>query len=129
MKSFLRPLFLKHLVLFIWPHQVWVVAQGVCDLSCSTKDLLVAACKLLVTAHGVRFPDQGSNPSLLHWDRGVLATGPPGKPLRFPLDMYFLKKILVTGEASHRLTPFHLSEIEVYLSYLYFKIYYIRMYS
>ena len=87
MKSFLRPSFLKHLVLFIWPHQVWVVAQGVCDLSYSTQDLLVAACKLLVTAHGVQFPDQGSNPSLLHWDRGVLATGPPGKPLRFPLDM------------------------------------------
>ena len=86
-KSFLRTLLLKYLVLFIWPHQVLVVAQGIFDLSCGMQDLSVAACKLLVTADGVQFPDQGSNPGLLHWERGVLATGPPWKPLRFPLDM------------------------------------------
>ena len=27
------------------------------------------------------FPDQGSNPCLLHWEHGVLITGPPGKSL------------------------------------------------
>ena len=32
-------------------------------------------------ASGSYFPDQGSNPCPLPWDRGVLTTGPPGKPL------------------------------------------------
>ena len=27
-------------------------------------------------------PDQGSNPGPLHWECGVLATGPPGKPYK-----------------------------------------------
>ena len=34
---------------------------------------------ILVAACGVSFPDQESNPGPLHWERGVLATGPPGK--------------------------------------------------
>ena len=42
---------------------------------------LVAACKLLVTACGIYFPDRGSNPGPLHWEHGVSATGPPGKSL------------------------------------------------
>ena len=33
----------------------------------------------LVVACGIQFPDQGSNPGPLHWERGVLTTGPPGK--------------------------------------------------
>ena len=28
-------------------------------------------------------PDQGLNPDPLHWEHGVLATGPPGKSLEF----------------------------------------------
>ena len=40
---------------------------------------LVAACKLLVEACGIYFPDQGSNPNCLNWKHRVLATGPPGK--------------------------------------------------
>ena len=40
---------------------------------------LVASGKLLVEACGIRFPDQGLNPSPLHWELSVLATGPPGK--------------------------------------------------
>ena len=39
----------------------------------------VAAFELLVTAHGIQFPDQGWNPGPLHWELRVLATGPPGK--------------------------------------------------
>ena len=35
------------------------------------------ACILLVSASGIEFPDQGSNPGPLHWEQGVLATGPP----------------------------------------------------
>ena len=30
-------------------------------------------------------PDQGLNPSPLHWKREVLATGPPGRSLTFCL--------------------------------------------
>ena len=43
--------------------------------SCSVRgpwDLLV-----LAAAHEVLFPDQGLNLGPLHWERGVLATGPP----------------------------------------------------
>ena len=36
-------------------------------------------CELLITACGIEFPDQGSNPGFLHWEHGVLATGPAGK--------------------------------------------------
>ena len=57
------------------------------SLTCSSQDLwfslqhtghLVAMCELLVVACGIQFPDQGSNPGPLHWEHGVLATGPPG---------------------------------------------------
>ena len=41
--------------------------------------VLVAACKLLVVACGILFPDQGWNPGHLHWELRVLTTGPPGK--------------------------------------------------
>ena len=40
---------------------------------------LVTAWELLVVVCGILFPDQESNSSLLHWERGALATGPPGK--------------------------------------------------
>ena len=42
---------------------------------------LSCACELLVAACGIQLPDQGSNPSLVHWEHGVPATGPPGKSL------------------------------------------------
>ena len=44
--------------------------------------VLVAACRIFsfkIWACGIQFPDQGSNPGPLHWELGVLATGPPGK--------------------------------------------------
>ena len=47
--------------------------------SCGTRDFLAVACKLLLAACGIWFPDQGSNPGPLHWEHGVLATGPSGK--------------------------------------------------
>ena len=55
-------------------------------LSCSMQGLrasvkhmesLVVACKLLTVACGVSFPDQGWDPDPLHWEDGILATGPP----------------------------------------------------
>ena len=33
----------------------------------------------LFTACAIYFPDQGESPGSLHWEHGVLATGPPGK--------------------------------------------------
>ena len=55
-------------------------------LSCGTQDLqllhvdfLVAACELLVAECGIQFPNQGMNPGPLHWELGVLPTGPAGK--------------------------------------------------
>ena len=41
----------------------------------------VAAFELLVTAHGIQFPDQGWDPGPVHWKLGVLATESPGKSL------------------------------------------------
>ena len=42
----------------------------------------MAACReLLVAACGIWVPDQRLNPGPLHCKRGVLATGPPGRPL------------------------------------------------
>ena len=41
------------------------------------------ACRVfLVVACGIQFLDQGLNCSPLHWEHGVLATGPPGKSWR-----------------------------------------------
>ena len=37
-----------------------------------TYEFLVATC-------GIQFPAQGLNLGPLHWELGVLATGPPGK--------------------------------------------------
>ena len=77
-------IFFSLCLLFIWLH--WILA------ACSTwahpsllwhVGSLVVACKLLVAACGIRFPDQGSNPGSLHWECGVLAIGPPGKSLEW----------------------------------------------
>ena len=51
--------------LFIWLYWVFVVPYGI----------LVAAS--LAVACEIDFPDQGSNPSLLHREHRILATGPP----------------------------------------------------
>ena len=42
---------------------------------------LVVACDLLVVAYGILLPDQGLYLGPLHWEYGVLATGPTGKSL------------------------------------------------
>ena len=56
------------------------------------SSVLVAACRIstlacepLVAACGIEFPDWGSNRGPLHWQRGVLATGPPGNSLQWVL--------------------------------------------
>ena len=45
-----------------------------------------------LAACGIQFPEQGMNPGPMHWECGVLATGPPGKSLWLPLitNLYFL---------------------------------------
>ena len=48
-------------------------------LSGGTQGLLFVTCELSVPASGIWFPDQGLNPGPLHWECGVLASGPPGK--------------------------------------------------
>ena len=52
----------------------------ICLFACTgSSGSLVAPCELWVAACGIWFPDQGSNPGPLHWERVFLATGPPGK--------------------------------------------------
>ena len=43
-----------------------------------------------VVARGIWPPDQRGNPGPLHWDHGVSAPGPPGKPLWAPFMVPFL---------------------------------------
>ena len=50
---------------------------------------LLATRELLVVAGGIWFPDQGLNLGPLHWELGVLATGPAGKFPSF-LPLFFL---------------------------------------
>ena len=50
---------------------------------------LLVACKLLAAAYGIQFSNQGSNSGPLHWEYGVLATGPPGKSLPFLVYLSF----------------------------------------
>ena len=66
----------------------WGVAvHGVTESQDSAERLnnkagsLAEACELLFVACGIWFPAQESNPRPLLWEHGVLATGPPGKPL------------------------------------------------
>ena len=44
---------------------------------------LVVAREILAVARGIRFPDQRSNPGPLHWDYGILTTGPQENPSWF----------------------------------------------
>ena len=52
----------KFFALFIWLH--WV---------------LVASYELLAVACGIQRPEQGGIADILHWERGVPVTEPPGK--------------------------------------------------
>ena len=63
-----------------------LAAPGLCcgtwDLRCGICDLqLPHANSQLQHACRIQFPDQGLNPGPLHWEHGVLPTGPPGKSL------------------------------------------------
>ena len=49
------------------------------------------ACKLLVAARGIQFPDQLLNPGALHWKHRVLAPGSPRKSLHLFFICHFFK--------------------------------------
>ena len=57
----------------------FLIYLAVLGLSCSMQDLFSCGMGTLSSACGIQFPDQALNPGPLHWERGVLATGPPGK--------------------------------------------------
>ena len=61
-----------------WCESSLVVASELLVVACK---FLVVACKFLVVAFW--FPDQKWNLGFLHWDRGVLATGQPGRSLNY----------------------------------------------
>ena len=93
------PLFLILYDLFIYLSLylfIYLFIQAVPGLSCGTQDLRcgMRASQLwhsdfqlrhsdsqLWRACRIQFPDQGLNPGPLHWEYGVLPTGPPGKSL------------------------------------------------
>ena len=56
---------------------------------CFNIYLFIWLCQVLVAACGILFPDQGLNLGPLHWEHGVLATGPPRKPTFIVLNALF----------------------------------------
>ena len=85
---------LKKKYSFIWVRWVLVVAHRI---------FLVVVCELLVVACGTWFPDQGSNPGPLHWECGVLATGPSGRSLHSGFHHCYHHD----NNGDHSLTPFN----------------------
>ena len=76
---FKTPTSMLLLILFLKILFIYLAVPG---LSCRTQDLRSSLwhTRSLLAARGIQFPDQGSNLDPLHWERGVLATGPSGKP-------------------------------------------------
>ena len=56
-----------------------LIDLAVLGLRWGTWDLEPLLWRLSIAACGIPFPDQESNPGLLHGERGVSAPGPPGK--------------------------------------------------
>ena len=77
---------------------VFIYLFRLCQVLVVARGIFAAACKLLVAACGIQFPDQGLNLGPLHWERGVLLSGPPGKPLYYLLH-------LTTSYHPHLYTP------------------------
>ena len=76
---FKTPTSMLLLILFLKILFIYLAVPG---LSCRTQDLRSSLwhTRSLVAARGIQFPDQRSNLDPLHWERGVLAPGPSGKP-------------------------------------------------
>ena len=62
--------YLYHIAVYLKNIYLFILAAA--GLRCSLREVLVTTC-------GEWCPDQGLNRGLLHWESGVLATGPPGK--------------------------------------------------
>ena len=61
--------------LYLYPYLyrlLWVLV--------ATLGVLAEAWELFTMVCGIYFPDQRLNSGPLHWEHGVLAPGPPGKP-------------------------------------------------
>ena len=65
--------------------------QHVKSFSWSMQDLWLQHANPLIVAFGIQFPNQGPNLGPLHWESGVLATGPAGKASE---NLYFFNELL-----------------------------------
>ena len=66
------------------------------DLCCSMWDLCCGMWDLqLQHACGIQFPDQRLNPDPLHWEHGVLPTGPLGKFLFLNFRIVYTEKSIL----------------------------------
>ena len=77
--------FYYSLFVFIWVYPGLSCGTWVLQPSLQHMEFLVAFYELWIGACGTWFPDQGLNPGPLHWEGGVLITGPPGKSLNWIL--------------------------------------------
>ena len=71
--------FLIFIILIIGLHWVLIMHVGSLISLAPLRDHLVVAGKCLVAGYGIEFLDQLLNSGLLHWEHGVVPTGPPGK--------------------------------------------------
>ena len=79
--------------------------------------LVPHAGSFLVAACGIQFPDQRWNPGPLHWERGFLTTGPPGKsPFRLLIVKYLLE------EQIQNLLNFYLEIIALIFAFVYIQV-------
>ena len=81
----------------------WAAVYGVAQSQTRLKRLSSSS-RVLVAAHGIQFPPQGSNPGPLHWEHRVLTTGPPGKSLPSCLLSYMKGFGAVSLQPSYKFT-------------------------
>ena len=70
----------KYLFIYLFIQAVPGLSCSMRNLHCSMQDLqLWHVDSQLQHACGIQFPNRGLNPGPLHWERGVLPPGAPGK--------------------------------------------------
>ena len=109
--NILNYIYLQHKFLFFQYLFIFILAAP--GLSCGTWDLqLRHVDSQLWHACRIQFPDQGSNLGPLHWEHGVLPTGPPRKSLNFNcfsflflLFLVYLRRYDTIHTHTHKIKP------------------------
>ena len=112
---------LSFLVLVIWVFSLFKKKKNYYLLGYTRSYLLHMEPLIFVVACGIWFPDQGSNPSPLHWEHRVLAPGPPRKSLEYSLSFLvnLAKSLLILLIIQKFITQFYWFFSILYFIYLF----------